>query len=448
MTPIRDMMNKGLSLLATLGLVLVWSMAAATNAQAQNDHTGHDHDVPVADEKNEDHGRAVQAEQEEHDDHGEEARAEHAGDAEGEKDAHSETGEEEGLRLTQEQRRRFGIVLRPAGPGTLENEVSLPGEIVFNEDRVVHIVPRVAGIAREVFKSVGDPVEADELLAVIDSRELADGKSEFLAAKAREALAEKTYTRETTLRERQVSSEQDYLEAEHALAEARINRRSAEQKLRALGLSGGAMTTLDAEHDEAITRFEIRSPIAGIVTEKHVSPGESLETDADIFTVVDVSSVWVNLTVYMKNIGAVRPRQSVTLRLDHSGEQAQGQVAMVTPFAVESTRSATARVVLDNRGGEWLPGTFVTGYISASETNLPVVVSRNAVQNIEGRDVVFVEHEGAFEMNSVTVGRADRTRVEIIAGLEPGTPYVAEGAFQLKATVITSELDSHAGHGH
>jgi cobalt-zinc-cadmium efflux system membrane fusion protein len=80
--------------------------------------------------------------------------------------------------------------------------------------------------------------------------------------------------------------------------------------------------------------------------------------------------------------------------------------------------------------------------------NLPVVVPREAVQNVEGRDVVFVEHAGGFEMTPVTTGRSDRNGVEVVAGLEFGTPYVAEGAFQLKATVITSTLGSHAGHGH
>ena len=114
----------------------------------------------------------------------------------------------------------------------------------------------------------------------------------------------------------------------------------------------------------------------------------------------------------------------------------------------ESTRSATARVVLDNRDGAWKPGTFVTGFIATGQEALPVVVPRVAVQNIEGRDVIFVEHEGAFEMTPVTTGRADRTQVGIVSGLAVGTPYVAEGAFHLKATVVTSALGSHAGHGH
>lgn len=448
MTPIQDIIiDKRLSRYAVLGLALLWAVATPTAVPAQDSHAGHDHaehaeepaDAVPAQDSHAGHDHAEPAERQavEEATHGEGGGV----------DEHSEE-EEAGLRLTPEQRKRFGIVVQPAGPGTLANEASLPGEIVFNQDRVVHIVPRVAGIAREVSKSVGDAVAADEVLAVIESRELADAKSEYLAATAREALAEKTFAREKTLREKQVSSEQDYLEAEQGLAEARIELRSAEQKLHALGVPEHDVTGLDAEHDEAITRYEIRSPIAGIVTEKHISLGESLAADADVFTVVDLSSVWVHLTVYTKNLGAVRPHQDVTLRVDHSGAQARGQVSMVTPFVEESTRSATARVVLNNSDGAWMPGTFVTGFINTSEASLPVVVPKHAVQNIEGRDVVFVEHEGGFEMNPVTLGRADRTRVEVVAGLVPGTPYVAEGAFQLKATVITSALGSHAGHGH
>jgi cobalt-zinc-cadmium efflux system membrane fusion protein len=95
-----------------------------------------------------------------------------------------------------------------------------------------------------------------------------------------------------------------------------------------------------------------------------------------------------------------------------------------------------------------MPGTFVTGFSATDAENLPVVIPRDAVQSIEGKDVVFVEHEGEFEMTPVTLGRSDRERIEIAAGLDAGTRYVSEGAFQLKATVITSNLDSHAGHGH
>ena len=77
-----------------------------------------------------------------------------------------------------------------------------------------------------------------------------------------------------------------------------------------------------------------------------------------------------------------------------------------------------------------------------------MVVPREAGQHIEGNDVIFVTDGDTFQMRPVSIGRSDRTQAEVVAGLEPGTRYVAEGAFQLKATVITSSLDSHAGHGH
>lgn len=435
--------NWVLSTTAARGLILAGGLLLAATASGQG---GHDHDHAGHDHAGHDHAAGTEA-------HGVKAAVHDAGttahaETNAPHDEHAGEAEEGGLRLTAEQRTRFGLVVRAAGPGSLRNEVRLPGEIVFNEDRVVHLVPRVAGIVRAVFKSVGDSVAAGDVLAVIDSRELADAKSEFLAASARCALAEKHFAREQTLREKQVSPEQDYLAAEQALSEARIALRSSEQKLHALGFNKNEVGALDAAHDTSITRYEIRSPLAGVVTEKHISLGESLAADADIFTVADLRSVWVNLTVYTRDLGSVRAGQEVVLRVEHSGAQARGTIAMVTPFVDVSTRSATARVILDNPDGHWMPGTFVSGFIAVAATNLPVVVPRQSVQHIDGRDIVFIEHEGGFEMASVTTGRSDREHIEVVSGLEPGTPFVAEGAFQLKAAIVTSAMGSHAGHGH
>ena len=449
MNMIRYLLPKKMGLFAIFVLTLLWGFGISTESKAQDSHAGHNHSTHTEDTGEDEHIE-LDHDEDADDDHG----ADELGDLHEEEEGHSGHEDdvhdraEEGLSLTPEQRKRFGIVVQSAGSGSLQNNVTLPGEIVFNEDRVVHLVPRVSGIAREVYRSVGDHVKTNEILAVIDSRELADAKSEYMAAKARSMLAEKTFTREKALRKEQVSAEQDFLSAEQTLAEARIELRSAEQKLHALGFSEDAVDKLGSEQNEAITRYEIRSPIDGAITMKHISQGESLEADSEIFTVVDTTSVWVNLAVYTKNLNIIRKGQEVTLRVDHSGAQARGKIAMLTPFVEEATRSATARVVLDNRDGRWIPGTFVTGFIKASEENVPIVVPRDAVQNIEGRNVIFVENEGVFEMNSVTLGKADRANIEVTGGLEPGTRYVAQGAFQLKATIITSDLGSHAGHGH
>lgn len=363
-------------------------------------------------------------------------------------DAHEGEHEEAGLRLTDEQRSQYGISVKVAGPDVLRDEIRLPGEVIFNEDQVVHLVPRVPGIVREVFKTIGDTVTQGELLATIDSRELADTKAGYMSNRSKTELAEITFQREKELRGKGVSSEQDFLDAQHNLAERRIELRSAEQKLHALGLSGDDVRALTDEGDQVITRYEIRSPIDGTVTSKHISLGESISDSTIIFTVVDLRSTWVNLTVYSKHLSAIKKGNPVVLKMEHSEKPVQGTIAMITPFLDESTRSATARIILDNSDGEWIPGTFVTGIISVSEKDLPVVVPRAAVQNMAGKNVVFIEHEGSFETQMVELGRSDSDNIEIVSGLNPGTTYVATGAFEIKATLATSNLGSHAGHGH
>ncbi len=425
----------------TCGVKQVWSEG--------HDHEGHAEHGNNIEKPHDDH-----EEHEGHEAHGTEPeeKGHEAHEAETEEKSHEEEqdehGDEGGLRLTPEQRRHFGIVIKNAGPGILSNELILPGEIVFNEDRVVRLVPRVSGIVRKVNKTVGDRVAAGEIMAVIDSRELADAKAEYLAAVARRDLADAKFKREKTLYNKKISSEQDFLDARQASTEADIKLRTSEQKLYALGYTEKDLTSLFSEHDTTITRYELKAPFAGVVTAKHVSLGKSLEGNVEIFTVADLSCVWVNLTVYMKDLEAVRKGQEVNLRVDHSGVRIQGKVSMITPFVDEATRSATARIVVDNIDGRWRPGTFVTGHINVSENDIALVVPRDAVQIIENKSVIFVEHEGVFEIIPVQTGRSDRKHVEILAGLEPGAEYVAEGAFNLKATVVTSTLDSHAGHGH
>ena len=569
------LVGSGTVFVVLMGLALVWSVGAPTPAWAEDDgheHDGHEHEAEA--HEDEDAHKGHDHEEHAHEGEDEEDHSGHDREAEAHEDEDAHEGhahEEEGLQLTAQQRERFGIVIRAAGPGSLRNEVSLPGEVVFNEDRVVHLVPRAPGIAVEVYKTLGESVRAGETLALIDSADLASAKLDYFAAATEvgccrfelpraQAIHDNTlkllhllessppleklkdytpgemgdyrsrlisayaehvrtgreYEWERTLVSKKVSSEGEFLAAESAfkkaqaeywgardsvafevqqnLREATRERQLAEfqaetagQKLRMLGLSDTELAGLAAPppageagegqahectdpnckdcaaHEKGAAEqttaapqlaqtnlgwYEIKAPFDGVIVQKHITRGERVGDDADIFTVVDTASVWVNLTVYTKDLASVAKGREVVLRAEHSGSQARGRIAAVTPFVEESSRTATARVVLDNADGRWVPGTFVTGFVSSSEEDLPVVVPRDAVQTIEGRDVVFVEHEDGLEMTPVTIGRADRGSVEIASGLEPGSRYVAEGAFQLKATVITSSLDAHAGHGH
>jgi cobalt-zinc-cadmium efflux system membrane fusion protein len=375
-----------------------------------------------------------------HDDRGEE-EADHAGE-----EGHDEHGEEEVVRLSAAELKEFGIELATAAAGSLDQYADLPGEIVLNADRLAHVVPRVPGIVREVRKSVGDAVKAGELMAVVESRELADAKAAYLAAGEREKLALANFEREERLWQKKVSSEQEYLDARQALAETRIARNSAEQQLHALGFSDAYLKALPEHPDATYTRFEIRAPFAGTVIEKHLTLGENLTADAAVFTIADLSTVWVDINIYQKDLAQIRKGQTVVIEIGHGIPQVSGEIAWVSPLVGEATRTAKARVVLANPEGVLRPGLFVTARVAVGSSAAGIVIPKSALQTFEDRKVVFVQDEDGFEPRPVRTGRQNATHVEILSGLEAGQTYASKGAFTLKAQLSKGAFGD--GHNH
>ncbi len=203
-----------------------------------------------------------------------------------------------------------------------------------------------------------------------------------------------------------------------------------------------------APNGERLAWSALRSPSDGTIIQKHLSRGEKSSDDEIAFTVADLSSVWVNLTVYPKDLSRISVGQDVTISFDHGASEATGVIDYVSPMLAESTRTATARVVLPNEKGQWRPGLFVTGRLVSGVAEARTCVPKSAVVSVEGETVVFVEAGDGFKSVPVTVGRTDRNLAEIVAGLSGGEKCVTAGAFELKAKIVTSGLGAHAGHGH
>jgi len=208
--------------------------------------------------------------------------------------------------LPAEEITQYGIGVGAAGPGQLEIQSIFPGEIAINTDHMAHIVPRVSGIVREVKASLGDLVHKGDVVAVIDSSELADAKSDYLASMERLELAQAIFDREEKLWRDKISSEQEYLNTRQHLAEAKINIRTAKQKLIFMGFTSAYLYTLPTEADELFTRYEVVAPFDGTVIEKHIALGEVLKDDAEVFIIADLSTVWINLQVYKKDLPQIR----------------------------------------------------------------------------------------------------------------------------------------------
>jgi cobalt-zinc-cadmium efflux system membrane fusion protein len=341
--------------------------------------------------------------------------------------------EKKRVHLTDNQMKQLGIQVAVAQSGRLLRHLTLPGTLVLNTDRLVHIVPRIPGVVREVRKHLGDTVRAGDILAVIDSRELADAKAAYLAANARVTVTEETLAREKDLWEKKISAAQDYLTAKQALAEARIELRAAKHKLSALGVSAASLHQLASQPDASLTRYEVVAPSAGTVIEKRLTVGELLKDDTEAFLVADLSTVWGHLNVTLSDVPLVHPGQRVTITAGTTMPEATGTISYIGPLVSEETRTVLARVVLPNPDGRWRPGLFVTATVAVGDTAVPLLIPKAALQTLDGQPSVFVQTSEGFEPRAVTLGQANATHVEITAGLQPGEPYASTETFLLKA---------------
>ncbi|MBI1337898.1 MAG: efflux RND transporter periplasmic adaptor subunit [Phycisphaera sp.] len=361
---------------------------------------------------------------------------------------HGDHHDEGVIRISPEVMREFGIEVRAAEGGSIQSDVRLPGEVVFNADRMAHVTPTVTGIVRRVHVSVGDHVEAGQVLATLNSRELAAARSEYLTAIARLVLAEANLARDQRLFEDQVGTERAAIESRQAREEARITLNQAENALHALGVSHEQASRIDSLGDTDFNTYELTAPLAGVVTHRHITVGELVEPGGESpFTVADLTRVWVNLTVYPRDLALVKKGQHVTVTFGHDILDAGGQIVFVSPSLDEKTRTATARVVLPNPEGHWRPGLFVEGRIEIGSASAAVVVPRAAITELDGKPSLFIQTDAGFEPRSVTVGRTTPVSAEIVAGLEPGERYVARNVLALTAELNRAALE-HAGHAH
>jgi len=375
------------------------------------------------------------------------AESDHPAESESEHGKEEHPERDRPIALSPEAAADAGIEIKTAGPARIKTLLTLPGEIGLNRDKVAHVVPRLSGVVSEVRKNLGDKVKKGETLVVLESRALAEAKTEYIESVHRLEFAQAAFVREEQLWEKKISPEQDYLASRHALEEAEIARQAAEQKLMALGLTQADLGLLAVEPEgevverevrapfvpKALTRYEVKSPLDGTVIEKRVSVGEAIQEDADILLVADLSTVWGEMTVSPKDLRVVRLGQQVTVVSEEMGLQESGKISFIGSLIGNQTRAASAHVEIPNPNGLWRPGLFVTVQVVQEAMPVAVAVPSAAVQTLEDRPVVFVQKGDAFEARPVTLGRSDGQWVEILSGLSPGESYVGKNSFILKA---------------
>ncbi len=204
--------------------------------------------------------------------------------------------------------------------------------------------------------------------------------------------------------------------------------------------AGDVLAVIESEN---LSTFDLKAGFDGVVIDKHIAPGETVSREEPAFIVADLSTVWVNISVYQTALSQVRVGRPVTIAASHGELETTGTVSYLAPIVDQATRTASARVVLPNPDGAWRPGLFVTATVYNPQ-QAAVVVPRLALQTLDGRPVVFVAEGERFEARPVTVGRVGKTRAEILGGLAAGERFADEGTFLVKAELAKGE----AAHDH
>jgi RND family efflux transporter, MFP subunit len=347
------------------------------------------------------------------------------------------------VKLTDRQVEVGKFSVAEVSAGVLRKRIAVPGSIVPSGDHIARVAVRLLGTVAELRKRLGDSVQAGEVVAVIESREVADAKSEYLAARLVFDLQQTLFDRSKTLFERKFLSENDFLRARTTFEDARVKHEIARQKLFALSLTEEQIEALPRQPVETLRRQELRAPISGLVAERRVELGslvgrEGLESE--LFVIVDLGTVWVEMAVSPSDLAIIQEGRQIAISAGSGSEPSPATIMFISPLLDKDTRRGRVVASVDNAAGKWRPGSFVTAEIPADEAPAAVAVPRTAVQSLKGESTVFVRTAEGFEARKVALGRQDAQQVEVITGLTVGERIATANTFILKAELGKAEV--------
>jgi len=319
------------------------------------------------------------------------------------------------------------IAVEPVASGGLEAEILTTGTVAAVPNSEAVIVARASGNVTRVVRQLGDKVKAGDVLAQVESQEAAAMAAERKVAAARADLARKTYARESSLFQQGVTPRQDLEAAQSALAVAESEAQRANAVARAAQVAADGRSVA------------VRSPIAGSITGESITLGGFVQPQTELFRVAGAGQVHVEAPVSAADIGRIAEGTKATVMA--GGAPVEARVVAVTPTVSGSTRAATAILEPLASSSRLVVGEGVQVRLHVKENGANMVVPEDAVQNIDGRDVLFVRTKAGFRAQPVLVGNRSRGMAQIVSGVQPGTPVATRNAFLVKADMIKSEKE-------
>ncbi|TAJ34971.1 MAG: efflux RND transporter periplasmic adaptor subunit [Nitrospirae bacterium] len=343
------------------------------------------------------------------------------------------------VRLAPEAVAAAGIEVSPVARGLFRFHRDFPATVQPNKNKLAEVTTLVRGRAVDVYVDVGKDVKAGALLARLYSSDLGLAQASYLKTSAKLHEAELAFERAKGLLEDKAISLAELQKREAEAKSARAEAREARNRLEVLGMHEPDIQRLDREHTIS-SYVPISAPFAGRVIARNLAKGEVAETHHELFTVADLSDLWVVANIPEKDVRFIHRDQSVeVLVAAYPNEVFQGAITYIGDVLDAATRTMKLRVVVPNRDARLKPEMFATLRVYINTVTGVLTVPSAAVQRDQNRAVVFVQVEpGTFEARSVTLGDESGEVVKVLEGLREGEPVVTRGAFALK-----SEAEKH-----
>lgn len=358
--------------------------------------------------------------------------------------AHDENGEEheaeESLSLTAEQMQQHRVKLAQVALGEVNQVQTFPAKLVVNTDRQAHVSPSFAGRVESVHVELGQQVKRGQALANLLVPDLVDQQANLQIAQTNLDLAKQDYEREHRLWSQGISAKQDYQRAYNTYRQAQIQVQAVRSRLSAFGASSGSNG-----------RYTLTAPISGVISNKDIVIGENVQLADQLFTIDQLDQLWLEFVLpTMANIN-VQPNQQIRFKSLQTGNIFNAQVQSLTTEADAQTGRLQIRAKVLSNATELRPNLMVNVELQAGSKPSVIRVSSEAIQQVDGKDVVFVAQANqnkGFDFKAVPVQIGQRTQdgqwVEITQGLSAGQSYVAVGSFLLKSELEKGEAE----HGH
>ena len=349
--------------------------------------------------------------------------------AEPAEEAEEEHGPEGFIPMTPERLASSGIAVERVQPGSLLSEVIAQATVAAPPEGQALLTARADGAVVRINKRLGDPVGAGETVALLESREAAAFVAERNAAAARAQAARAAAAREQRLFDAKITARQDLEAAVAARRTAEAELQRAEAAVSAAGVTGGGRY------------LAVRSPIGGRITEVDTQLGAYVSAGAELFNVSDPRRIQVDASVPVSDAQRIQPGDRAQVELPNGG-LVEARVRSVTPALNPESRAATVVLQLNGAPGGLTQGQAVRARITPrGSQESGIILPEEAVQQIEGRDMVFVQSKTGFQAMPVSVGSRSGGRIEILDGLKAGQVAVTRGAFVLKSQLGASEAE-------